>query len=70
MANQYHGCPKCGNDDFGDSIYGGDCSQADDAIWRQYTCGKCEFEWQEVYIFSHNEDFSANPLDDEGNIVP
>jgi predicted nucleic-acid-binding Zn-ribbon protein len=69
MANQYSECPKCGNDEWADSLlvdrWESDCEW----VWRQISCGKCGFEWQEVYEFIHNEDFDANELDDKGNVL-
>lgn len=64
----YTKCPKCGNEDWGDSISGGDYEEDGD-IWKEYLCGKCNFEWREVYNFSHCESLYGEKLDGEGNII-
>ena len=67
---QYYECPKCGCEDFGDKILGGDLEQDHDTIWKEYEC-ECGFSWQEIYVFSHNEttDGSCEKLDNGGRII-
>jgi len=68
--SQYYKCPKCGSDDFGNGITGGDLEQDDGFVWKYYECD-CGFSWQEVYQFLHNEttDGECNELDDKGNEI-
>ena len=62
MSRQYYECPKCGCEDFNCSTMETD----DNYAWRIVNCKKCNFEWQEVYQFNHNEDFELNILNDIG----
>ena len=63
QAEQWTRCPKCGS-----SIIYGDY-EFEDTIWQKCHCGFCGFEWQMVYIFSHQETREAVLLDDNGNEI-
>jgi predicted nucleic-acid-binding Zn-ribbon protein len=66
MSKQYYKCPKCGSENFLCS----DMETDDDYAWRICDCVDCQFQWQEVYQFHHNEDLDAcNELDEHGNPV-
>jgi hypothetical protein len=48
----YDVCPKCGSA----RIFGANANFSDGEAWRTFTCRDCNFQWNEVYMFTHNED--------------
>jgi len=59
---EYIVCPKCGGE-----IEYKDYEFDDSCIWQPASCVECDFEWQAVYQFTHNETRDAISLDGEGN---
>ena len=52
-------CFKCGHEFFNEEEDGFTSSGMDsdgEAIWENYTCDKCGFSWNAVYMFSHYEE--------------
>lgn len=47
----YLTCPKCGSDNIG----GHGLESDEECAWQTVSCDDCNFEWIEVYTFSHNE---------------
>ena len=63
MADMYSNCPKCG----GEIEY--EDYEFDYSIWQPQKCVDCDFEWQAVYQFTHNETRDSIPLDSKGNEI-
>lgn len=52
---QFTSCPECGSE----TISGASGNMDDPAFWRTMRCRDCEYSWNEVYFFSHNEDVNT-----------
>ncbi len=64
--HQWSSCPKCGEETH---INWGDWNADDDYAWRRHTCLTCNFIWQEVYQFSHNESLDCVLLNSKGDPI-
>jgi transposase-like protein len=62
MSKTWNKCPKCKSEEISVTAFESD----EDTAWRTATCDNCNFEWQEIFNFDHNEDFDCNTLDDTG----
>jgi hypothetical protein len=66
MAEQFSTCPKCGESlTYGDSFF-------EDGAWVEVSCenSDCDFRYNEIYVFSHNEGWGTCALlDDKGEPV-
>jgi hypothetical protein len=59
---QFEVCPKCHKDNFVSGRFESD----GDYAWRTVKCA-CGFKWQEIFVFSCNEDLVGYELDENGN---
>jgi len=60
----YNRCPKCHSRD----LTAGEIENDGD-MWVRIDCDVCDFNWVEVYTFSHNETVNAEKLDNLGCII-
>ena len=62
---KWYACPKCG----GRQIIKNDFEISNGVeVWQTLYCDSCGFTWNEVFAFSHNEDFTdGTALDEDGN---
>ena len=58
--NKWVRCPKCGNEE----LSTGPAQRDYGSAWFNVECDDCHFEWQEVFVFSHNELWGGQRLDD------
>jgi transcription elongation factor Elf1 len=59
-------CPKCHSDKLNSHSWESD----EETAFRVVTCENCEFEWQEVFSFLHNETVKdCNVLDEFGDEI-
>jgi formate dehydrogenase maturation protein FdhE len=65
MKHAWNACPKCKSQNLSAEPFEGE----GDEIYRDVTCNKCEFEWQEIFIFSQNYNMDAKRLDCKGNAL-
>ena len=60
----YTTCPKCNSRE-----HTAGQPQCDGDVWVDVKCNNCDFEWVEVYTFSHNENREADKLDNLGCVI-
>lgn len=65
-TEQYERCPKCNAIE---SLDAGYLNQSADIVIRLVYCIECEFEYHEVFKFSHNENSYGDILDKNGDQI-